>query len=431
MAVSDAPHQMRDLHPDRLAQRKQHLLSEIAEAPPSLRRVSPRALLAAASLALVAVGVLALARGGADTASAADVRAKIAEGLRFEETVRGKFSVRTREPGARPRGVPGCVNCSPQVPLPARFVVGADGSYASITLPLDAARRQDVAYDASTGVETSVASFMDRPGALFYLRAVNLDPAAPPRYGPEAALAVWVNGALANRDPRVREATFEGRAAWELSVRFSPGEAGYDTYGARIDVVVDRRTGLVLQVTQYAYDTERWTSIQTVRDLKIGGPTSPADFSVPRPAGSHEVTHDYGFRRVTVSEAATIAGYTPLLPTDTGGRALSDFAVAKTSNPLFYRDAVSARYGTGLNTVTLSSRRGTAEELPELVSGGQNSRSIHVQRGPLVGDPAFVTTSPIERALLVAYHDGLLVQVSAPSAAGAIAAANSLRPAVR
>ena len=78
MAVSDAPHQMRDLHPDRLAQRKQHLLSEIAEAPPSLRRVSPRALLAAASLALVAVGVLALARGGADTASAADFRAKIA-----------------------------------------------------------------------------------------------------------------------------------------------------------------------------------------------------------------------------------------------------------------------------------------------------------------------------------------------------------------
>jgi hypothetical protein len=81
--------------------------------------------------------------------------------------------------------------------------------------------------------------------------------------------------------------------------------------------------------------------------------------------------------------------------------------------------------------VTLSSRRGTAEELPELVSGGQNARTIHVQRGPLVGDPAFVTTSPIERAFLVAYHDGLLVQVSAPSAAGAIAAANSLRPAVR
>ena len=431
MTVSDAPPPMRDLHPDRLAQRKQHLLSEIAEAPPSLPRVSPRALLAAATLSLVAVGVLALARGGADTASAADVRAKIAEGLRFEETVRGEFSVRTREPGARPRGVPGCVNCSPQVPLPARFVVGADGSYASITLPLDAARRQDVAYDASTGVETSVGSFMDRPGALFYLRAFNLDPAAPPRYGPEAALAVWVNGALANRDPRVREATFEGRAAWELSVRFSPGEAGYDAYGARIDVVVDRRTGLVLQVTQYVYDTERWTSIQTVRDLKIGGRTSPADFTVPRPAGSHEVTHDYGFRRVTVSEAATIAGYRPLLPTDTAGRALSDFAVAKTSNPAFYHDAVSARYGTGLDSVTLSSRRGTVEELPLLVNGGQNARTIHVQRGPLVGDPAFITTSPIERTLLVAYHHGLLVQVSAPSAADAIAVANSLRPAVR
>jgi hypothetical protein len=419
---------MRELHPDRIAQRKQHLLSEIAEGPGS--SLWPRALLAAAALAVAAAGVFVVARGGTDTASAAEVRAKIAEGLRFEQTVRGELSVRTREPGARPRGVPGCVNCSPQVPLPARFVVGADGSYASITLPLDAARRRDVAYDASTGVETSVASFTDRPGALFYLRAFNLDPAVPPTYGPEAALAVWVNEALANRDPRVREATFEGRAAWELSVRFSPGEAGYDAYGARIDVVVDQRTGLVLQVTQYWYDTERWTSIQTVRDLKIGGPTSPADFTVPRPAGSHEVTHDYGFRRVTVSEAATIAGYRPLLPTDTAGRALSDFAVAKTSNPPFYHDAVSARYGTGLDSVTVSSRRARLGELPDLLNG-QNARTIHVQHGPLVGDAAFITTSPIERTSLVAYHDGLLVQVSAPSAVVAIAAANSLRPAVR
>jgi hypothetical protein len=435
VAVNDSFPPMRELHPDRIAQRKQHLLGEIAQTPASVPRVSSRALLAAAALAVAAVGVFAVARGGTDTASAAQVRAKIAQGLQFAESVRGEITVRTQEPGARPRGVPGCQNCTPPVSLPTRFVVGADGSFASLRLPLDAAERHDIAYNASTGVETSAGSFLDpRSGVPLYIRASNLDPAAPPTYGPEARLAIWVKGALANRDSRVRETTFEGRAAWELSVRFSPGVARYDAYGARIDVVVDRTTGLVLQVTQYAYDTERWTSIQTIRKLKVGEPTIPADFTVPRPSGAREVAWDHGFRRVTVSDAATIAGYRPLLPTDTGGRSLGDFAVAKTENVPFpgfpvYHDVVSARYGTGLDAVTVSTRRGTEDELPGLLSGA-DTRTIHVQQGPLVGEPGFVTTSPLERALLVAYHDGLVVQVSAPSGAEAIAVANSLRRAV-
>ena len=112
MAVNDSFHPMRELHPDRIAQRKQHLLGEI-QTPASVPRVSPRALLAAAALAVAAVGVFAVARGGTDTASAAQVRAKIAEGLQFAESVRGEIAIRTQDPGKRPRGVPGCQNCSP------------------------------------------------------------------------------------------------------------------------------------------------------------------------------------------------------------------------------------------------------------------------------------------------------------------------------
>lgn len=428
----------RELAHDRRAQLKEHLLKEIAHTA-SRNRFTPLVArpafaIAAALTIVVVVGGWLVLRAGTDVASAGEVRAKLTEGLRFSQSISGEFSVRTQEPGPRPRGIHGCLNCTPFVPFPTRFVIGTDGSYSSLALPLDATTRHDVAYNASTGVETSIPGFSDPDtGRPIYVRASNLDPASL-GYGPEAQLGTWVQGLVAGRSPRIENTTFDDRPAWKLTITLAPGTWLYVNYGARVDVIADRATGLVLEVTQYAFSTDRWTSIERIQDLKIGEPTSDADFTVPERSGSRELVHDYGFRRVAVTEAAALTGYRPLLPTNTLGRSLTDFAVAKLSKPLDVpgaptgRDVISARYGQGADSFSVSTRRGTASEI-FTVLGGLSARTVHLTRGPLVGDHAYVSTSPLVAAIFSAFHRGLLVQIVAPSASDAIAVANSLRAA--
>lgn len=449
MSDDYTPLPARELPPARLSQRKQHLLREIEQpTPPSARlglpaflgpRVRPRLLAAAVVLALAAIAVTVVVRGGTEAASAAEVREKIAQGLRLGQSISGEFSVQTRQPSARPRNAPGCLNCMPVVPLPSRFVIGADGSYSSLTLPLAASTRHDIAYNAQTGVETSFGDFTDNKGRPIYLRTFNLDPSYR-EYSTEAQLATWVHRALTERNPHVKATDLDGRPAWALSITFKPGESGYDAFGARLDVVVDRETGLVLQVTQYAYDAGRWTSIETLHDLKIGVETSPDDFVVPKPADAIELSHDYGFRRVPPSQATKIVGYRPLLPTITLGQPLTDFAVAEISRFPFpgipvRRNVVSARYGRGLDTITVSSYRGPVTDLPQIGSG----RTVRLARGPLAGDLASLSNATLGGGALTVFHNphhrswdlrarGLLIQVTAPSPAQALAIANSLRP---
>ena len=435
MSANYSPPSTHQLPPDRLEQRRQHLLAEIAMDQQARSRpwmplrgnLARHALAFAAVVTAGAIAGIVFTRGGTSTASAGEVRAKLAEGLRFSQSLRGEFSVRTQDPGPRPRGFPGCLNCTPGIPLPSRFLIGPDGSYSSITLPIDAKQRNDIAYNAATGVETRFLGI--------YIRAFNLDPASV-TYGPEGQLGAWVQGALTGRDPEIKNTTYEGRPAWELTVTFIPGQQLADAYGVQVDVVADRQTGLVLQVTQYAYDTERWTSIEGVHDLEIGAPTSAAEYTVPKPAGSREILWDVKFRRVPIAAARAIVGYSPLLPGNTLGRALSDFAVAKTTNlappesgsPAVH-DVVSARYGDGPNTITVSTRRGRLTELLTNtgVAGG-SARQLKLTRGPFVGDYAYVSTDPLRASVFASFHRGLIVQISAPSAQDAITVAESMRP---
>jgi hypothetical protein len=435
----------RQLPPDRLEQRRQHLLAEIAMDQGTRSRWSPlpgslarHVLAVAAVVAVAAIAGFVFSRGGTSIASAAEVRAKLAEGLRLSQSIRGEVSVRTQDPGPRPRGFRGCVNCMPGVPLPSRFVIGADGSYSSITLPFDATQRNDIAYNAATRVETrftAAGSSSTGGESRLYMRALNVDPAYA-TYGPEGRLGAWVQGALRGHDPEIKNTTYDGRSAWEMTVTFTPGQQLADGWGVRVDVVADRQTGVVLQVTQYAYDTERWTSIQSVRNLEIGAPTSADDYTVPKPVGSPELSWDMKFRRVPIAAARAIVGYSPLLPGNTLGRARSDFAVAKIANlappesgsPAIH-DAVGARYGNGPNAITVSTRRGRLDELLTTTGiAGGTARPLKLTRGPFVGDYAYVSTDPLRAAVFACFHRGLIVQISAPSAQDAITVAESMRP---
>jgi hypothetical protein len=432
---------LRDLPPGRLVERQGHLLAELRrepEASPRLARPSlllPRLRIAmfAGGLAVLA-GIMAIAvlatRAGTDTASAAEVQTKIAQAMSAPLSISGEYTIRTQPVGPVPRLHRGCVNCQPVVPTPSRFLLGIDGSYSIITLPLDAKVRSDAAYDARSGVET--ASVEGGTGLNVYLTETSLDPAQGAR-NPEAQLAAWVQHALASRSPQIKNISFDGRSAWSLTLRFSPGDDFFDTYGARVDVIVDQATGLVLQVTQYAASPDRWTSIETIKNLQLDPPTAASDFTIPKPAGTvRMVTHDFGFVRVPVSDAASIIGYQPLLPSKTDGRDLVELAVAKSSSQRLlpelvgtpiYRDVASARYGRGLSSFTISMRRGQPSDA---VPDGISARTITLSGGALAGATAWLSTSPPDPGYLAAYHDGLVIQIHAFSTRDALMAANSL-----
>src|SRR3990172_896461 len=105
MSADFSPPQRRQLPPARLAQLEQHLLREIAasdrglpaRAIASLRRSSRRVALGSAVVATLTAAVVVtvvVTTAGTGTASAAEVGAKVAEGLALEQTVSGEFSVR-------------------------------------------------------------------------------------------------------------------------------------------------------------------------------------------------------------------------------------------------------------------------------------------------------------------------------------------------
>lgn len=425
---------LRDLPAGRLAQRKRHLLSEIAQPSPA-RGFRPSlqwrrravVLVATAATVMVVVGVAALGtHWGATKASAAQVRASLTQGLSAPRNIRGEFSVQTRPALPRPKRAHGCSNCKPPLPVPSAFVLGTDGSYSSRSLAPSAQYPASAAYDATADVMTQIGRL---GGGLLYVRTTGNNPAYT-SFRPESQLASWVLYALDSGDSHVSSTHSEGRDAWALTLDFAPGDDYYDTYGARVDVVVDKETGLLLKLTQFENDPSYWTSIETIHDLELDMPTSSADFTLPIPANARVVRHDQGFEPVTRQQAAAIVGYAPLLPVDTGGRPLTRLAAAKKSTIAFlpgitgpvYRYAVTARYGSGLDAITVSSRRGTPLDIvPELTA-----RTITIGRGPLAGATAYVSNSPTVPGYLSSYYQGLVVEIDAPSADDALAAVASL-----
>jgi hypothetical protein len=433
---------LRDLPPGRLAERQHHLLAELQREPGTPPRLSrPSVLLPRMRIAVFAGGVAALAgilaiallatRAGTGTASAAEVQTKIALAMSAPLSISAEYTVRTQPVGPVPRIHRGCLNCQPVVPTPSRFLLSADGSYSIITAPPDAKIRTDSAYDVRSGVETAyIAGGV--AGLDVYLTETNLDPSQPAR-SPEAQLAAWVQHALTSHNPQVKNISFDSRSAWSLTLRFERGDDFFDTYGARVDVIVDQVTGLVLQVTQYAASPDRWTSIETIKNLQLNPPTAASDFTVAKPAGAvRAVTVDFGFVRVPVSKATSIIGYQPLLPSQTGGRDLAEFAVAKSSSQKLlpemvgtptYRDVASARYGRGLSSFTISMRRGQPSDV---VPGGISARTVTLTDGALKGDTAWLSTSPPDPGYLAVFHNGFVVQIHAFSTRDALMVANSL-----
>ncbi len=381
---------------------------------------------AAAVVCLIGVVFLST-RWGAEEASAAQMRTSIVDGLGTPRSIRGEFIVDSRPAQPAPKATRGCSNCKPPLPLPSRFILGNDGSYSYLSEAQSDLFPGSVAYDAHSDVLTESGSLA---GKSTYVRMTGNDPRVA-IYRPDGALATWVLYALDSGDPKISTTKLQGRDAWAATFSFSPGDDYYDTYGARVDVIVDKETGLLVKLTQYENDPNYWTAIETMKNLKVDAPTSAADFALPVPAGAQVIKHDLGFKTVSEQQVKSIVGYKPLLPTDVGGRPLTQLAAAKESNLAFlpelqapvFANVVTARYGMGLDSITVTTRSGSSpDSAPELTA-----HTITIGHGLLSGRTAYLSDSPTNPGYLTSHFGELVVEVGAPSSKEVLDAAESLR----
>ncbi len=170
----------------------------------------------------------------------------------------------------------------------------------------------DRAYDAGAGVEREAADVSNGDQATV---TRGLAPGPPDRPLGDLLAQQQLGGVAralraAGAAP-VREVTDGGRPAWRISVRAEqdvhalPGDSG-----DRIELTIDRRTGLPLRVRE----TYRGSVVaeRRLERLRIDAPIAAREFA-PRPTGP--VTDlDGGFAHATLDAARARFGYTPLTP---------------------------------------------------------------------------------------------------------------------
>lgn len=289
-----------------------------------------------------------------------------------------------------------------------------------------------ITYDAATGTARSAQHSASLGGStLFYAERDGVAP-GPPDQGPPTwllpdQLSAYVRAALAAGDPGVRELTYEGRPAWQLDVATVPNQIAPELSGDALEVTVDRATGMPVRVL------ERKDG-KLLHELRIeqlaANTTLPADtFRFAFPAGAEVMRSDDGFRRVTLAQVESVAGYAPLVPASLpGGYTLAQVAVARESADPASRMVVSLSYRRGIDQFLVTTRlRGDGTWSDPLASpAGFVDHPEHVTAGALQGE---LVVSPHATPHFWALTDQLVVTVGGDlSRAELLRVAGSLQP---
>ena len=251
-----------------------------------------------------------------------------------------------------------------------RLLQSADGSYRLTQLgrtrhggsgaPASATPSDVLVYDAATGV---LGHYRAGRG-LVVTRNVPLGPPdapADPLTGVDfgsGGRAMQAAGAFTLED-----AVVDGRAAW--TVTCTKGDIGRPAgSGSTVDwpvykVTTDKRTWLPLRFQQI----EGGVLIADLRylDVRYNEPLPANAFSLPATEGRPVRHKDAGFRRVTLDEAGSLPGVTPLVPGFVpAGFRLAAAAVADealTANHLVRtRHVLELQYTHGFDALTVSTR---------------------------------------------------------------------------
>jgi hypothetical protein len=294
----------------------------------------PRLLPAAAAVAAaVVVAVLAFdATRTTDVASAAEVRAAVANALTSVSALSGV--VRVREGRGEVRW---------------RFLLTDRGDFRLKGLD----HPTDLAYDAGEHVErySDVGYFTERSGV-----APGWPDSDSGDWVVQRGLGSAVRALDADGDPEVRETTYDGRPAWTLVT--DTGNAGEVR-----EITVDRETGVpVKDVVRFR---GRLVQEWRLEGLRVNPPVGPDAFRLERRPNQALTRYDSGFRRVALADVEGEVGYSPLLPRWLPEAFVrSDVAVAARSRRTGYeqdqnpvsRHVVSISYRRGLDEVVVTTR---------------------------------------------------------------------------
>lgn len=228
----------------------------------------------------------------------------------------------------------------------------------------------------------------------------------------------------------VAEVSQEGRSAWRLAVPVQPNKlAGPQRSGDRLDLTIDRQTGLPLRIEET--QSGRFLHAITVSGLKVNEPVDMARFLLEFPVGVHPFVQDLGFRAVELEEVAAAVGYAPLLPRELpAGFVRAEVTVARTSpgtgkegmNPPG-RGVVSVAYRRGLDRIVVSTRlvgpSPGAWQDPLATSEGNFDvpQQLVLSRGALVGARAELVMSPRGTPHLWALGRRLVVTIAGDASA--------------
>lgn len=389
------------------------------------RRLALRLVAAAAVVAGVGL-VIGLPRGGngPEPATAALVKAHLRSALTGLRTLEGVLVADGPRAGDEERW---------------RFALDAAGD-----LRLEGpAPGEVITYDAAAGtVRSAQRSASMSTNTLFYAERTGVAP-GPPDQGPPTwllpgAFGAYVRAALAAGDVHVRAVTRDGRPAWQLDVDTVPNAIVPDLSGDHSRIVVDRETGLPVQVVETRHGA-------FLRELRLEGLTVNAGlaagtFRLAFPAGAEVMRSDDGFHRVALDQVAGITGYRPLVPDWLpDGYRLATVAVARESAPTGKeggnppsRMVVSLSYRRGLDQFLVTTRlQGDGAWSDPLATGeGFIDRPEHVTLagGALAGADAELLIVPRGIPHLWTVGDRLVVTVGGDLSRGElVGVAQSLR----
>jgi hypothetical protein len=299
------------------------------------------------------------------------------------------------------------------------------------------------AYDVARGVARSAQrSASMGGGTLFYAERRGVAPGAPDQ-GPPTwllpdELGAYVRALLAAGDARVHEIAYGGRPAWRVGVAIPPHAVVPALSGDRLDVTVDRETGIPVHVVE----SKSGAVLHELRIRQLSVDGAPPDFHPSFPPGAEVMQSDDGFRRVALSDVAGAVGYAPLVPTRVpDGFRLAEVAVAADAAPTGAgggnppsRSVVSLAYRRGLDRIVVTTRRpGDGRWTDPLRSDAgfaDHPEPVALDAGALAGALGQVVLSPHGIPHLWAQTDGLVVTVAGDlSRAELVAVAGALRTA--
>jgi hypothetical protein len=377
-----------------------------APAPRRPRRWSVAVAVAAAIAAVVAVAI-GIPRGGTDVASAAEVQARVQDSLGTLRSLEGVFVYDGPAQGDEERW---------------RFTLRADGAFRLVGPRPDEA----ITYDPPAGVVRSAQRSASAGGkTIFYAERRGVAPGAPDGGPPTSILphefGAYVRALLAARDPRVRETTYDRRPAWRLDADTVPNAIVPEFSGDRLELTVDRETGLPVRVVERKQGT--FVRELRIEELALDARLLPDAFRLVFPVGAEVLVSDDGFRRVELGEVSGITGYAPLVPGRVpAGFELAEVAVARRGHPTGVeggnppaRMVVSLAYRRGFDRFLVTTRLAGGGQWSDPLATGEGFRDepeqVSLREGALRGASAQLLIVPRGIPHVWALTDELVVTV--------------------